>query len=646
MAAKPRAQTTKEHLICGLWPLQGGGEAALKGWSKAGGAAQARFAAKPAKAAYVTTPWGKRAMDFAGQTAVEIAESPLTGLGTFTIELWARCDDIFAGPQVLLEHVGQERDYWRVMLDERGRLGVMWFRETPRPEDRAAIIAKLSGGDAPVPMPKEYRVCQAIHLADVILPGRWYHIVVTCYEFAYLELCVTPAGKLFPQPVRTVRFGPMEWKGSAAGPLIVGGTQQKGDFFHGSICDVAVFPHAKRRNEFPSLGQRPPKGFALKADFPLSSALLPVETAPQKVTVGCRPAPYQQKSFWFYSRLERVKGKTIDLEIIPWPDSNAMLASPWVSYDRRNWRHLTDAYWCYEEPGHSGMFFKHRFTKSPAWVAVSLPYGIEEIDRLEREVAGSRYVTMTVASRSTEGRPIRLFHATDPSVPDKGKRAIYVQAGQHSPCEMLGGVALDAAVRLCARPTGTLRELLRKAILLFVPVVNQDTAYHGGSSSVACGVNLNRDWWEPRSPEVKGLKKFIQDFNANVAPIDIVTDMHAGGGWRAHTILARTEPTNEEAFRGCHATQERWLAALAANADFSPREFGRENRDHNQHPVNRGIMTTALRHQLKICAVVAELCPVVYWDRRSGRYARVTQRSMQQMGPDLLKAMGEFLGVG
>jgi hypothetical protein len=588
-------------------------------------------------------------LNFGGQTAIVLPDSPLAGLSTFTLEAWVQFDDLFAGQQVLLEHVGKKNDYWRLMLDRWGRLMLLWMQAPPAAGQRAALADRACGAggeDAAVELPRDgVRICRSVHLADVIEPRQWYHLVATNMELRLIELCLTPIGRRSPRPIRTARFGPMAWKGSDPGRLLVGGTAQKGEFFHGSVCDLAVFPHAKRRNEFPALGQRPPRRFSVTGNFPLSSVLLPVETGPNGVCVGCRPAPYQPKSFWFYGRFDRVKGREIEMEIVAWPDSTGMLAAPWVSYDRRQWRHLRNAYWCYEEPNHSGMFFRHRFNKSPAYVAVSLPYGLEEIDLLEREVKGSRHVQVIVASHSTEGRPIRLFQATDPDAPDKGKRAMYFQAGQHSPCEMLGGRALDAAVRLCARPPAWLRAVLRRAVLLFVPVVNQDTAFHGGSSSVACGVNLNRDWWQPKSSEVRGLKRYLLTFHRKVAPIQMACDFHAGGGWRAHTVLARSEAVNEAAFSGSHAIQERWLRALANHGDFSPRDIIRETRDHQDHPVNRGIFTTAMRHQHHICGVVAELSPVLYWSRRRGTYSRLTQRAMERMGADLLRAVEEFLGA-
>jgi len=599
--------------------------------------------------AYVRTPWGAPALDFAGRTALAIADSPLTGLNTFTVELWARFDDLLAGPQVLLEHVGGGSDYWRLMLDRWGRLTLFWLECTPPAGARGAVADRAtgaSGGDGPdgYKFSGELRVCQAVQMADVVQEGRWYHLALFNSALNYLEVSLTPVGELFPRTLRVKRFTPRAWRGSAPGRLVVGGAEQGGEFFRGALCDLAVFPHLKRKNEFPALGQRPPRNFTMAADFPLSSALLPVERGPNQVTVGCRPAPYQQKSFWFYSRLEGVRGKEIEMEILPWPDSTAMLASPWVSYDRRTWEHVRSAHWFYEPPAREAMIFRHKFSRSPAYVAVSLPYGLAEIDRLQQDVRGSDFVRCVVASRSTEGRPIRLFYCTDPSVPDKHKQAIYMQAGQHTPGEMLGGVAMDAAIRACARPAAQLRGLLRKAILLFVPVVNQDTAYHGGSSSVACGVNLNRDWWQPRSPEVMGLKAYITRIHRKVAPIRMAVDFHGGGGWRAHTVLCRWKNVNDQYFPGCHAAQERWLAALERHCDFAPREFVRETRSHLGNTVAQGICTTALPCQLHIPAVTPELSGVLYWDRRRGRYRRLTQKAMQRMGPELLRACAEFLG--
>ena len=646
----PRAQTTREHLIRSLWPLQRRGGAlpggAVAGWQE-GRKARAEFLARPAAGhTALRTPWGGEALDFAGATAIAIPKSPLTGLATFTLEAWVRFDDVLAGNQVLFEHVGRASDYWRLMLDRWGRLCFIWMRRAPPARERANQADWATGGGGDVPAlthaPDDLRTCRTYHLSDAVVPGRWHHLVFMNMGMGHLEICLTPEGDRFPRLACVANPPRMDWSGSGPGALVVGGTQRKGEFFRGSICDLAVFPHAKRRNEFPALGQRPPRSFRISADYPLGSVLLPVENGPDSVVLGCRPAPYQQKSFWFDARLDGVKGREIGFEALPWPYSLGMISSAWVSYDRRRWRRVGGAHFDREAPHRESAHFRHRFERSPAWIAASIPYGIEEIDRLESDVKGSAFVRTELASTSTEGRPLRAFLCTDPATPNSVKRAIYLQAGQHSPAEMLAGHALDQAIRRCARPAGFVRELLRRAILVIVPVVNQDTAFHGCSSSVASGINLNRDWWTPRSAEVIGLKAFIERFHANVAPITFAVDFH-GGGWRAHTILCRAEAANEEAFAGCHAIQEKWLAALTRHADFAPRDISRETRDHQKHPVNRGIFTTALRHQLKIPAVVAEMSTMVTWDRRRARYTGLTQPLLQRMGPDLLRTVDEFL---
>lgn len=604
---KPKPQTHDAHLLRGLWPLKG----------------------------KVKTPWGASATRLTGDKPVTIEASPLTGLPTFTVEMWVRFDDLFAGPQVLLEHIGR-KDYWRLALDAKGRLRLEWRAKTPKISDRKTEpLPPAENRDAA-------RGLQTSHLVDQVVPKRWYHLAVLNDGMRFLQLCLTPAGDLFPRSMRIARPEPIKWTGSGAGKLIVGGTDRGTLGLQGAVCDLAIFGHLKRRNEFPALGQKPPRGITVSDNFPIGSALLPVGKGDNRVAVGCRPAPYHAKSMWFCGKLEGVRKKEVELEIIGWPGSLAMLCAPWVSYDGWNWQHVGGAYWDWEEPHHSAMVFRHRFKDSPAWVAASCPYGLQEIDKLEHDTAGAHFIESIEAARSCEGRPLRLFKLTDPDVPDAKKRAIYIQTGQHSPPEMLAGRALDNAIRACIEPSRRVRELLKRAVLLFVPVVNQDTAFHGTSSSVACGVNLNRDWWAPRSPEVKGLKQFIIHAHKHIAPIQIAMDMH-GGGWSAHTVLCRAEATNEQAFKGCHANQEKWLAALAAHADFSPTEFSRSSGSHVNNPAARGVFGTTMRFQLGITAMTPEMSPIVHWDRRKRRYAKVTQHSIERMGPDLLNVIDAYL---
>jgi len=402
---RPKPHALDEHLLRELWPLQGRGRGLLRGWRN-GRRAEAAFLVRPPRLAYVRSPWGGEAADFAGRTAVTIAPSPLGGLKTFTLEMWVRFDDLFAGEQALFEHVGRA-GRWRLALDPKGRLGLRWSARG----GRDAVLLTTS------------------HLADQVVPGRWYHLVVSNLETRFLELCLTPVGGRFPRSMRIAQPPPRSWRGAGAGRLIIGASSRRRGFFHGALCDLAVFGHLKRRNEFPALGQRPPRRFTISADAPVGSVLLPVEKGPWSAAVGCRPAPYHAKSMWFCGRLDGVKNREIELEILGWPGSLGMLCSPWVSYDGWNWRHVGGAYWNWEEPHHSAMFFRHRFKDSPAYVAASLPYGLQEVEKLERDAAGSPFVEVLAVSRSCEGRPIRLFKVTDPGVPDRRKQAVYRRGG-------------------------------------------------------------------------------------------------------------------------------------------------------------------------------------------------------------------------
>lgn len=192
-----------------------------------------------------------------------------------------------------------------------------------------------------------------------------------------------------------------------------------------------------------------------------------------------------------------------------WPDYRAF-----ASADGRSWRHVpTD----YEE---GVLRIDHMPLGAVTQYAYFVPYSSMRLDRLARRANRASHVDLALLGESVEERPLLELSFGD----DDNERVLWIVGRQH-PGETPASWALEGLIkRLCDAEDEPVQQLLGRAVVRIVPLVNPDGTELGNMRTSASGVNLNRVWDAPDgdSPEIAAILERLASTG-----VDLFVDVHS-----------------------------------------------------------------------------------------------------------------------
>lgn len=250
---------------------------------------------------------------------------------------------------------------------------------------------------------------------------------------------------------------------------------------------------------------------------------------------------------WFHFRVEGCAGRELTFHINPAPFSQDKTGGngtrlPVVSEDGAHWTGVADKRW--NDDG-TVLTFKHRFTKSPAWVASFFPFTAEHVSRFIDEHKGNPHFQVSVLGQTQGGRPLRMFTITDPAVAESSKRVIMFTALQHD-LETTGAMALEGICRFLLSADPRAAGLRRQFVFYAVPMMNPDGIAAG---NMYCPVgNLNRQWGLGTTAETACVERFAKGLTARGRKIELFMDFH---GWctpERRTLFMTHGPEITDAF--------------------------------------------------------------------------------------------------
>ncbi len=231
----------------------------------------------------------------------------------------------------------------------------------------------------------------------------------------------------------------------------------------------------------------------------------------------------------------------------------------------------------------------HRFTLvTPPGVqrlrlAKYFPYTVTRKDAWLQSVAGHpRVRSVASLGNSVQGRPIQLLTLTDGSVPDAGKKRIWIHSAVH-PSETPAYFFVEGLVAWLQGGSAEAERLLDAAIVDIVPMANPDGVFLGNYRTNANSVNLEDQWSAPyanATAEVVALRTAIEARMGTVAapaanPIRVLLNLHASHGVAApfhfqHVANANWNPTtnNTGVIPLVNADEGAWIAAFKARSPF------------------------------------------------------------------------------
>ena len=266
----------------------------------------------------------------------------------------------------------------------------------------------------------------------------------------------------------------------------------------------------------------------LSGDFDNGTLGLVKEIGPDEFYARAFPDGKPHSSFlWFHFRVDGAAGREVTFHISPAPFTRETTSGngtrlPVVSEDGDHWAGIENKTW--NEDG-TVLTFKHRFQRSPAWVASFFPFTDGHIGRLIDEFKTSRHFKASTIGKTNGGRDMRLFTITDSSVPESGKREVLFTTLHHD-LETTGAMAVEGICRFLLSEDPRADRLRRGFVFRVVPVMDPDGIAQG---NLYCPVgNLNRQWGLGTTPETTNVERFVRELGGRGRTIDLFMDFH---GW-------------------------------------------------------------------------------------------------------------------
>lgn len=268
-----------------------------------------------------------------------------------------------------------------------------------------------------------------------------------------------------------------------------------------------------------------------------------------------------------------------------------------------------------------------RFVQPTVYIAPNIPYPYGRSLDLAAELAPNPHVTVSDLATSEQGRAVKLFRITDASVPDDGKRVVWIQGRQHA-FESPSSFIPEGLARWMASDDPAAAEFRQLAIAYVVPVMDVDNVFHGMS-----GKDMPNDFnrvWNQDPPH----------WNAVAAAKTLLNQLHADDN-----LLAFIDSHNPYYTQAPHwhvaGTAANWNAFTAAYLQ-GVQEAGAANHDAAVAQTNVGTTPSNLG--------VAKNYAIVHWNNDDDFFAHTMESAHHRdnQGRFMLKEgylqWGEALG--
>ena len=289
---------------------------------------------------------------------------------------------------------------------------------------------------------------------------------------------------------------------------------------------------------------------------------------------------------WYYFRLDRLPRQELQLDLTDLlgeynfrPGAHAVTRNtrPVYSYDRRTWTHFSDDQVSWDEK-EVRLTLRFTPTASTLWIAHMTPYASEELGRLL--ALRHPHLQSEVIARTAHHREIPLLTITDPSVPEAGKRVVWLMARQHAWETGTSWVA-DGAVRFLVSPDPDAVQIRRATVFKVIPVFDVDGAAEGTVRFNAAGYDNNRNWdtaGAASMPEITAIRKALLAWIDSGHRIDLFLAMHnteSSDYVEGPTADPKVRPVAQDLVDRLRATTNFFGPASPRNSMAAPIDKGR-----------------------------------------------------------------------
>jgi Zinc carboxypeptidase/Cytosolic carboxypeptidase N-terminal domain len=243
---------------------------------------------------------------------------------------------------------------------------------------------------------------------------------------------------------------------------------------------------------------------------------------------------------WYYFRIDGVRDRELTLVLTDFvgeyngrPGAVAMGPGilPVASDDGENWRPIADVRW---DDRVKEATLRIRPARDSIWIAHQPPYTPRRLARLLEQIDRCDDARIEVIGKTARGRDLHQVTVTAADVDDRGKVAVWLQARQHA-WESGTSFVMEGALRFITSDDPKARDLRRRAVFLFTPMVDPDGCATGQIRFNANGFDVNRHWDEvdlrdkrylAQMPEIWYVKKAIASRVDSGRPIHLMINLH------------------------------------------------------------------------------------------------------------------------
>ena len=213
---------------------------------------------------------------------------------------------------------------------------------------------------------------------------------------------------------------------------------------------------------------------------------------------------------------------------------------PFYTADRVHWYPVEEGDYDASVPS---LRFKIKAPSDTFWVAHVPAYTTQNYATLLRDVSKSHNIQETLVGKSVESRPIPLLTITDRSVPDRGKKVIWLMFRQHA-WEAGSSWTGDGLIRFVTSSSPIAARIRRETILKILPLCDPDGVVDGGVRFNRHGYDLNRNWdlVDPvKMPEIAAERRAVLDWVDSGKRVDFFPDSAQHGNRRIPERRARSD---------------------------------------------------------------------------------------------------------
>lgn len=245
-----------------------------------------------------------------------------------------------------------------------------------------------------------------------------------------------------------------------------------------------------------------------------------------------------RQASWFYFRVDGAKGKLLNFTMadlqgeynyLPVMGPIGKSTLPFYSPDGINWTPVETGSYDSSEPS---LTYQVQIDSDQVWIAWVPPYTLDNFRSLAAYLARIPDVKIEEIGRSVQGREIPLITVTDRSVPDQGKKVMWLMFRQHA-WEAGSSWTGEGAMRFVTSSDSLAQQIRRTTIVKVLPLCDPDGVANGTVRFNVHGYDLNRNWdvMDPiKMPEITAERRSILDWVDAGNRIDFFVTVHNDNG--------------------------------------------------------------------------------------------------------------------